>query len=161
MIIQMHLAFIMLLGFYSAHWWKEIVAVVVGFFMIYAVKMFLPQVIRPTQQFTGRTDSIVLYRNPPKFILTLLATSIMAPLADELFFRSILLRGLLMRYGTIIAVFGTSIIMALFHKLEPFKLAHSFLMGVIFVSSVVWTGSVYTSFSLHSLHNSLALIPQG
>lgn len=149
------------LGLHPARWWKTLVAVVVGFVLIYMINMSLPQIIKPTQQFTSRTGSIVLYRNAPEFILTFLTISIVAPLADELFFRGILLQGLLIRYGPIIAILGTGIITALFHKLEPFKLVHSFLMGAIFASSVVWTGSVYTGFILHCLHNSLALIPQG
>lgn len=67
----------------------------------------------------------------------------------------------MMRYGKIAAIVATALLTALFYTLEPFKLTHSFIMGAIFATSVVWTNSVYMSILLHSLHNTLALLPQG
>lgn len=149
------------LGLYAPPWIKTILAVVLGFVLIYAVNYVLPQIIPPTQKFTTATSSIIEYRNLLEFLLTFLTISVVAPLADELFFRGILLRFLMMRYGKIVAIIITALLTALFHSLEPFKLTHSFIMGVIFATSVVWTNSVYTSIILHGLHNALALLPQG
>jgi len=156
-----HLSMREAIGLYRPRWLKTALAVIVGFILIYAVNLTLPQLIPPTPKFTSATGSIIAYSNLPGFLLTLLIVIIVAPLADEFFFRGILLQSLMVRYGKIIAIVITALLTALFHSLEPFKLTHSFIMGLIFAISVVWTRSVYTSIILHALHNALALIPHG
>jgi membrane protease YdiL (CAAX protease family) len=126
--------------------------------LIYAVNSLLPRLIPPTPVYTGTTSSILQYDNAWDFLLVVSAISIVAPLADELFFRGILLRGFMAKYGSVAAILIVGVLTALFHTLEPFKLVHSFLMGVLFASAVVWTNSVWTSLILHSLHNSLSLL---
>ncbi len=148
------------LGLYAPRWGRAVIAVIVGFILIYAINLLLPMILRPTQQLTQSTASIVTYSNIFEFLFTLLTISFVAPVVDETFFRGILLQGLRQKYGAIVAILVTALLTALFHKPEPFKLTHAFLMGVIFASSVVWTNSVYTSIILHGIHNSLALIPQ-
>ena len=140
---------------------RTVVAVVVGFILIFAVNTALPYLIRPTPEFIKANQSIVAYRNVPELLLSLFTISIVASVADELFFRGLILQGLIGNYGKLAAVLITAVLTALFHTLEPFKLAHSFCMGVIFAASVVSTGSVYTSIILHGLHNALALLPRG
>jgi membrane protease YdiL (CAAX protease family) len=92
-------------------------------------------------------------------LLTIVTISVVAPLADELFFRGVVLRSLMPRIGSPGAILITAAVTAVFHKIEPFKLTHSFIMGVIFAAAVVWTRSVYTSLILHGIHNSLSLLP--
>jgi len=148
------------IGFYSPPWGRTIIAIILGFILIYTINLLLPMILRPTQKLTQSTASIVAYSNVFEFMLTFLTISVVAPVVDEIFLRGILLQGLLLKYGKIIAILATALVTALLHTLELFKLTHAFLMGVIFASSVVWTKSVYTSIILHSIHNSLALIPQ-
>jgi len=124
------------------------------------INLTLPRLIPPSQAFTESTASIVAYDNLGGLLLTILAVSIVAPLADELFFRGIILRSLMARFGTLGAILIVAALTAIFHKLEPLKLTHSFIMGMIFAAAVVWTRSVYTSLILHGIHNSLSLLPQ-
>jgi len=139
---------------------KTIVAVVVGFVLIYAVASVLPLFLQPSRQLMSKTGSIVLYGNLPEFLLSFLTVSVVASVADEFFYRGILFQGITARHGKILAVLLTALLTALFHNLEPFKFVHSFLMGLIFAASVAWTNSVWTSVILHALHNSLALLPR-
>ena len=97
--------------------------------------------------------------NIPEFLLMLLLIAIVAPMADEFFFRGLLLQDLKGRWGKIAAIVITAALTALFHTLAPFKLIHAFTMGIIFASLVVWTRSIYTSLILHCFNNLLSLIP--
>jgi membrane protease YdiL (CAAX protease family) len=133
------------LGAYKPIWYRTVIAVVGGFLLMITINLTLPR---------------LAYDTLPGLLLTILAISIVAPLADELFFRGIILRGLMARCGTLGAILIVAALTALFHKLEPLKLTHSFIMGLIFAVSVVWTRSVYTSLILHGIHNSLSLLPQ-
>lgn len=148
------------LGAYEPIWWRMVIAVVAGFFLMIIINLTLPRLIPPSQAYAESGASIVAYDSLPGLLLTILAISIVAPLADELFFRGIILRGLMARCGTLGAILIVAALTALFHKLEPLKLTHSFIMGMIFAASVVWTRSVYTSLILHAVHNSLSLLPQ-
>ncbi|HKJ67292.1 MAG TPA: type II CAAX endopeptidase family protein [bacterium] len=142
-------------------WGKTILAVVIGMVLILTVNMWLPQIIPPSRALIQTSGSITAYANLPEFLLAFLTAVVFASVTDELFFRGLVLQYLLKRYGKILAIVLTALLTALFHTLEPFKLVHAFLMGVIFASSVIWTRRVYTSIILHGLHNALALIPQG
>ena len=149
------------LGLNRPPWGKTTLAVVIGIVLIMAISIILPQIIPPSRDLMQTSGSITAYTNLPEFLLAFLTAVIVASVADELFFRGIVLQYLLKRYGKILAIVLTALLTALFHTLEPFKLVHAFLMGVIFASSVIWTRRVYTSIILHGLHNALALIPQG
>jgi membrane protease YdiL (CAAX protease family) len=148
------------LGAYKPIWYRTVIAVVGGFFLMMIINLTLPRLIPPSQAYAESGASIVAYEGFSGLLLTVLAISIVAPLADELFFRGIILRSLMARFGTLGAILIVAALTALFHKLEPMKLTHSFIMGVIFAASVVWTRSVFTSLILHGIHNSLSLLPQ-
>ena len=89
-------------------------------------------------------------------LLTVLAISVAAPLADELYLRGLLLQALKSRWGAAAAILVTAALTALSHSLEPFKITHAFVMGCLFAGTVVWTRSVITSLILHALHNTLS-----
>lgn len=148
------------LGAYKPIWYRTAIAVVGGFFLMMVINLTLPQLIPPSQAYAESSASIVAYEGVPGLLLTILTISVVAPLADELFFRGVILRSLMARFGTLGAILIVAALTALFHKLEPLKLTHSFIMGVIFAASVVWTRSVYTSLILHGVHNSLSLLPE-
>jgi membrane protease YdiL (CAAX protease family) len=147
------------LGLNAPPWGKTIIAVLGGFAAIFAVDYILPRLIAPSQQYASATTSIITYKSIPEFLLMLLLIAIVAPMADEFFFRGLLLQDLTGRWGKIAAIVITAALTALFHTLAPFKLIHAFIMGIIFASLVVWTRSIYTSLILHCFNNLLSLIP--
>ncbi|UCG89115.1 MAG: CPBP family intramembrane metalloprotease [Gemmatimonadota bacterium] len=148
------------LGLFKPPWVKMLVAIASGFVLIYAVNTILPTIIPPGPVYTEATSPILAFVGVWGLLLTVFTISVVAPLADELLFRGLVLRVLLAKYGPVAAVLLVGTLTALFHTLEPFKLVHSFLMGVLFACAVVWTGSLWTSIALHALHNSLAFLPQ-
>jgi len=147
------------IGLHRPRWYRLVIAVAAGFLLISIINLLLPQIIKPSQRYTSAAGSITAYDDLAGLLLTLVAVSIVAAAADEFFFRGVVLRGVMARYGRSAAILVTAVLTAAFHTLEPFKLTHSFIMGLIFATAVVWTGSVYTSLILHGLHNSLALLP--
>jgi len=148
------------LGLFRPPLIKTLVSVVGGFVLIFAINSVLPRLIPPTPAYTETTSSIIAYSDVWDFLLVVLTISVVAPMADEFLFRGLVLRGLMAKYGNVAAVLLVGVLTALFHTLEPFKLVHSFLMSVLFASAVVWSGSLWTSILLHSLHNSLSLLQQ-
>jgi membrane protease YdiL (CAAX protease family) len=146
------------LGLYKPPLVKTFLAVAAGFVLIYGINSVLPRLIPPTPVYTKPSASIIAYNNVWELLLVVLTISIAAPLADEFFFRGLLLRGFMAKYGTVAAILIVGCLTALFHTFEPFKLVHSFLMSVLFASAVVWSGSLWTSIILHALHNSLSLL---
>jgi hypothetical protein len=148
------------LGLYSPPLAKAVISAGVGLIFIIIVNSYLPFIIPPSQKYVSATGSIISYKGFSGFFLTFLTVSIISAAADEALFRGILLRGLVIRYGGVIGVLVTALLTALSHTWEPFKLIHAFIMGIIFAASAVWTKSVYTSFILHALHNSLIFLPR-
>lgn len=148
------------LGLYLPPLKKAIIAIFIGFFAIITISMVLPRIIPPSPELMQKSSSIASYDNFLEFLLSFITVAIFASVVDELFFRGILLRGVMKHHGKISAIVITAIFTALFHTWEPFKLTHAFIMGLIFATAVVWTNSVYTSIMLHGLHNFLSLLPQ-
>ena len=146
------------LGLYTPPLVKTLFGVLGGFLLIYAINSTLPRLIPPTPVYTQTSSSIVAYGNIWELLLVVLTVSIAAPFADEFFFRGLLLRGFMAKYGSLAAILIVGALTALFHTLEPFKLVHAFLMSLLFASAVLWTGSLWTSIMLHCLHNSLSLL---
>lgn len=74
------------LGLYPPPWRRTILAVILGFILIFAVNMALPLVIQPSQKLAEATSSIVAYGNLSEFLLSFLTVSIFASVVDEFFF---------------------------------------------------------------------------
>jgi membrane protease YdiL (CAAX protease family) len=148
-------------GLFRPVWRRLAAALVAGLVLIVVVNTTLPRLIPPTPTYTARTGSIVAIHSFPELLLAVLAVVVLAPLADELFLRGVVLRGLVVRWGPAVAILVTALLTAAFHTLEPFKLAHAFIMGVVFATAVVWTRSLWASLLLHALHNTLGLLGIG
>ncbi len=140
-------------------WHRSILAILVGFAFALAFNGLWPRIVRPSAQYLEETRNFIRYNGTAELVFVVLLVIVVAPLADELFFRGLLLRSWSARYGTVAAVLSTALATALFHAWEPFKLGHAFVMGVVFAVAVVWTRSVVTSLLLHALLNALALLP--
>jgi membrane protease YdiL (CAAX protease family) len=160
-VLVLRLPFRRSLGLYQPPWRRTILAILLGLVLMVAVLAGLPHIIPPSPRLVEATQSIAAYGSLPSFLLAFLTAGVVASVADEFFFRGVLLQGLIPSCGKASAILITAVLTALFHTVEPFKLAHSFIMAAIFATSVVWTRSLYTAIILHTLHNSLALIPQG
>lgn len=89
----------------------------------------------------------------------LLSACIAAPIAEELFYRGLLLRGLEKRYGLWVAALVSTAAFALVHFYDAYGLVSVAIFG--FSALVVYraTGSLMTSIVLHSLYNLSITVP--
>jgi membrane protease YdiL (CAAX protease family) len=86
------------------------------------------------------------------WFLFLLPVVVVAPVAEELFFRGLLLRGYLARYSVTTAVWVSALLFALFH-LNPWQAIVALPLGVAYAWLVLHTGSVLPSMLSHAMVN--------
>jgi uncharacterized protein len=86
------------------------------------------------------------------WLLFLLPVVVVAPVAEELFFRGLLLRGYLARYSATTAIWGSAILFAVFH-LNPWQAIVALPLGVAYAWLALRTGSVLPSMLSHAMVN--------
>ncbi len=93
-------------------------------------------------------------------LLALFVVSIAAPVAEEIFFRSFLLAGLMKRFGAIIATILSSALFAAVHipSIGIGIIVPVFILGMALAVIYLWTRSVWSCIIVHGLHNAFALI---
>ena len=74
------------------------------------------------------------------------------PLCEETFFRGILFRGVLARFGAAVAIASTSILFALFHAMDIQKVL-MLVLGCYFGFLTYITGSLWASVVAHGVNN--------
>lgn len=82
---------------------------------------------------------------------------IVAPVTEELFFRGLILRGLLKRYSTVTAIVWTSILFGVIH-MNPYQIGGAFVVGIFLGWLMLRTGSLWPCLLAHSLFNLHALV---
>lgn len=86
---------------------------------------------------------------------------VLAPLAEELLFRGILLRALLRRCSPAVAVFGSAFVFAVIHLVDPdtiYYLPAFLLLGLVSGWRALVTGRLSQSIYLHAGFNLLASV---
>lgn len=91
---------------------------------------------------------------PARALLTILAVGV-APFAEELVFRGVLLRGLQPSYGFLGAAVVTSAIFALLHPQLPMGFLSIFVLGMVFSLLYGVTGSLWPSVFAHAINNAM------
>ena len=86
------------------------------------------------------------------WLLFLLPVVVVAPVAEEMFFRGLLLRGYLARYSVTTAIWGSAILFAVFH-LNPWQAIIALPLGVAYAWLALRTGSVLPSMLSHAMVN--------
>jgi membrane protease YdiL (CAAX protease family) len=79
---------------------------------------------------------------------------VIAPVAEELVFRGIMLRGFLLNYGRTKAIAASTIVFTIYH-LNPAQTPAALGLGLLLGTAFVATGSVWFSIVTHGLFNSL------
>jgi membrane protease YdiL (CAAX protease family) len=83
--------------------------------------------------------------------------AVLAPLAEELAFRGVLLMALVPLLGETGAVWASALLFATLH-LSPISFMHLVLLGVIFARLRLGTGSVYPGMLVHGLYNAVVTV---
>lgn len=88
----------------------------------------------------------------------LICICLIAPLAEELLFRGVLLKKLLeWKSNPCFAIILSSAIFALFH-LNPAQIPGAFLLGLVMGYVVYKTGCIFIGIVIHSISNSLCCV---
>ncbi len=90
----------------------------------------------------------------------LLSACIIAPIAEEVFYRGLLLRGLERRFGFWISASVVTLAFALAHYYDVFGLISVGMLGFAMVVIYRATGSLTTVIVLHALYNLSITVPQ-
>lgn len=101
-------------------------------------------------------EELLFVVEPPHYsgngIVVALAVLVVGPIAEELFFRGWMFRGLRARYGFLWSAVLSSILFGLLH-LNPGSILNSFLGGMLYAWLTYQTGSVWPAVVAHSLGN--------
>lgn len=92
--------------------------------------------------------------------LLVLSVVVGAPLAEELYFRGLLLRGLEARRGTVIAVVGSSIVFGASH-FQPLQFVPLAAFGAVLAVATVRTGRLGLAAWTHMAFNATTLVVLG
>jgi len=85
-------------------------------------------------------------------LLAVVTSLLLAPVAEELFFRGVLYQAMRQRMGKLLATGGSALLFTLVHA----RLAvtpESFLLGVVLALAFERTGSLYPSMCIHAAYN--------
>jgi len=90
----------------------------------------------------------------------LLSACILAPIAEEIFYRGLLLRGLERRFGFWISASVVTLAFSLAHSYDAFGLISVGMVGFVLLVVYRTTGSLTTVILIHALYNFTITIPQ-
>ncbi len=91
------------------------------------------------------------------FVGVFLVVGIMAPVAEEMLFRGVVLDGLKSGFSTLAAVFVCGALFSLYHQ-NPVQTAYQFCCGVAYALLAIKAGSVLPTIVAHFLNNAYILI---
>jgi len=117
----------------------------------------VPEILRGAVEYMSRQAA------DSNKLLLFLPVVVVAPVAEELFFRGLVLRGYARRYGLTKAVWGSAVLFAVFH-LNPWQAVLALPLGLAFAWLVLRTGSLLPAILGHAMVNfsrNFLLVPLG
>ncbi len=93
----------------------------------------------------------------PLFVLTLLGSLVLAPVAEELLFRGVLHQSLRKRLGVVAATGASAALFAVLH-LQPQLIPQLFVLGVVLAQAFERTGSLFPAIGLHTVYQAVIIL---
>lgn len=87
----------------------------------------------------------------------ILKVVIIAPIIEELIFRGIIMHGFMRNYPSLIAIFFSGLLFALFH-LNPWQFPATFLLGCLLGWVMIITRNIFACILGHAINNLLVLL---
>ena len=133
--------------------WLKALVVSVGVLMVSNIlTLFLISLLDALRGITSTNPLDASLADYP-MALTLLSTCVLAPVFEELFFRSLLLKRL-RPYGARFAAFASALAFSLLHG-NLYQMLYAFTLGLVFAWVVLRTGKVWQTIALHAAINFL------
>ena len=93
-----------------------------------------------------------------RFFVTLVGAGLLAPVAEELFFRGLFYTALRQRLGIAAAATVSSLVFAIGHIDALGVVAASFIMGIALALAYEYTRSLWVAIAIHAFNNCLATV---
>ncbi len=155
--VHKHGAKAAILGLRRAPWLRSAVYIGLGLAAILAMNVGWAWVME-RYGLQGQPDIVPLFgEGPSGLAIALLVAGIVAPVAEELFFRGFLFAGLRDRWGLPIGIALSSALFSVVHFVPGVMLPIAF-MGALFAWLYQATDSLWPPILLHALYNGLAVI---
>ena len=106
----------------------------------------VPEILRGAFEYMNRQTA------DSNWLMLFLPVVVVAPVAEELFFRGLVLRGYVRCYGPAKAVWGSAVLFAVFH-LNPWQAVLALPLGLAFAWLVLRTGSLVPAILGHAMVN--------
>ncbi len=148
------------LGFRRFQWMSTLGIIVVLFIAFYLVNGFYQYVITVFHLNLQTNDQVILQQSkaaPLTTYATLIASVLVAPLCEEIFFRSFIFAGFLNRMPLVVAILLSSFLFAIAHA-DLGSFAVLFFIGLA-LAFVRWrTRSIWPGILLHLLNNGVGAL---
>jgi sodium transport system permease protein len=140
--------------------WPATLLVVSGAWLLGIELASLQNLISPLpEEFLKRFTEFFDALNTLPLVVSLALVALLPGICEELLCRGFLLQSLWPRLGAGAAVVVTAIAFGLLH-LDPFRLATTIFLGLLFGLIVVWTGSIYPAMLAHACNNTFSFLVQ-
>ena len=103
------------------------------------------------------TEGNILSGGPIPIAVAVLTSLLLAPVAEELFFRGVLYQALRQRMGALLATAGSALLFTLVHARSTMA-PEALLLGVVLTMMFERTNSLYPSICMHMLYNGAILL---
>lgn len=110
--------------------------------------------VDPSETAQELVDSI---DGPLDVVLLTLVVAVGAPLAEEFFYRGMLLQAIRRHSSDLVAVIGSSVVFAVIH-IQPILYPGTFLLGVVAAVATLRTGRLGMAFAMHVGFNGATLL---
>jgi len=149
-----------LLGFRSFNWATALTLIVLFFVSILFINVLYQDIINVLHLHLQTNDQVLIDRSklaPLTTYATLLASVVIAPFCEEVFFRSFVFMGLLRDMSLIWATVFSALIFGVAHA-DPASFAVLFCIGLM-LAFVRWrTHSIWPGMLLHALNNGVGAV---
>jgi hypothetical protein len=128
-----------------------------GLALILVINLFW-ELLRRQLGWAGQPDFLPLFGGGVQGLaLALFLGSVVAPIAEEVFFRGFLCAGLSDRWGKVRGIVASSLLFALVH-FSPSVFLPIFLMGIVLALVYTYSGSLWPAIFLHGVINGMAFV---
>ncbi|MEX2250156.1 MAG: CPBP family intramembrane glutamic endopeptidase [Parvibaculum sp.] len=144
-----------------------LLAFVAGVALAFAVVPLLEYLPAETVREIETREQLLMPRNIPEVLLFTLSVALLAPLAEEIYFRGILLPVLArhLRFGAAAVIVAALFSLMHGHIFMLVGIGGWALSGVIFVIGVAfayaarWSGALYAPVAMHAAYNATLIVP--
>lgn len=108
-------------------------------------------------EFVGDIEIVTSEASLFNYVITFILICILAPIWEELFFRGIVLRRLMMKWSAPVSIVLSSILFGLFH-FNVVQIVYAFIIGLLLGFIYLRTGNIIIAMVLHSVSNFVSFI---